>query len=180
MDIASQLRSHPLFRTFTAEALAEAVREGTPITYQPGDSCIRQGEAGEIFGVLLNGKLEVVRDHDTPSRQRIGTVEPGECFGEMSLLTGNPSSADVVAVAESEAVVFLQEAIRPIIALNADAVSCLTRLITRRLTPAVSREAPPKPAAVRLSLGAHSPMRILTLSCSRNAMRFTHFDTTGE
>jgi len=180
MDIASQLRSHPLFRTFTPDALAEAVRAGTAVTYQPGDSCVRQGEAGEVFGVLLTGQLEVVRNHDRPGRQRVGTIEPGECFGEMSLLTGNSSRADVVAETESEAVVFLQEAIRPIIALNAEAVRCLTRLITSRLTPETSREAPPKPAAVRLSLGAFSPMRILSLSCRQGDMRYRYFDTTSE
>ena len=89
MDIASQLESHPLFAGPSLDALAEAVRAGTAVTYEPGDVCIRHREAGEVFGVVISGRLEAVRNHDTPQRQRLGMIEPGECFNEMSLLTGN-------------------------------------------------------------------------------------------
>ena len=180
MDIASQLQSHPLFAGFSLDALAEAVRAGTAVTYEPGDVCIRRGEAGEVFGVVISGRLEASRGHDTPQRQRLGMIEPGECFGEMSLLTGNPSSADVVAVERSRAVVFLQEAIAPLIAVNAEAVRFLTRLMTARLAPTLGRDAPPKPEAVRFSLGAFAPMRVLSLSCRKGDMRYAYFDTTSE
>ncbi|MCX5647869.1 MAG: cyclic nucleotide-binding domain-containing protein, partial [Planctomycetota bacterium] len=81
MDILEQLRSHPLFTTFTPEALAEAVRAGTAATYEPGDVCIHGGAAGEIFGVLISGRLEAVRGLGTASRETLGSIEPGECFG---------------------------------------------------------------------------------------------------
>ena len=178
MDIVSQLQSHPMFGTFTPEAQAEVVRAATITTYQPGDACVRQGEAGEVFGILISGQLEAVQGDEV--RQRVGTIEPGECFGEMSLLTGNPTSADVVAVIESEAVVFLQAAVAPLIAMNTDAVRFLTRLMTQRLSPTAGREAPPRPAAVQLSLGAFEPMRVLSVSCRKHDMRYRYFDTTSE
>jgi len=180
MDIASQLQSHPLFAGFSPEALAEAVRAGMAVTYEPGEMCIHGGEAGEVFGVLISGRLEAVRGHNTPQREVLGAIEPGECFGEMSLLTGNPSSADVVAAEQSHAVVFLQEAISPLIAVNGEAVRFLTRLMTARLAPAAGRETPPRPEAARFSLGAFAPMRVLSLSCRRNDMRYAYFDTTSE
>ncbi|MHC4561876.1 MAG: acetate/propionate family kinase [Planctomycetota bacterium] len=178
MDIVNQLQSHPLFETFTPEALAEVVRAATATTYQPGEVCVQQGEAGEVFGILISGQLEAVRGEEV--RQRLGTIEPGECFGEMSLLTGNPTNADVVAVTESQAVVFLQAAVGPLIAMNAEAVRVLTRLMTQRLAPAAGREAPPQPSAVRLSLGAFEPMRVLSVSCRKHDMRYRYFDTTSE
>jgi len=99
MGVLEQLQTHPLFATFTPEALAEAVRAGTAVAYAPGDVCIHGGEAGEIFGVLISGRLEAVRGLGTVSRETLGSIEPGECFGEMSLLTGSPTNADVVAAA---------------------------------------------------------------------------------
>jgi acetate kinase len=180
MDIASELQSHPLFATFTPEALGEAVKAGTAVTYRAGEFCIRQGEAGEVFGVLIRGRLRAVRGRGTADEEVLGTIAPGECFGEMSLLTGNPGSADVVAEEESEAVVFLQEAIGPVIAMNAEAVRFLTRLMTDRLAPEMGRAAPTRPAATRFSLGAVAPMRILSVSCRRNDVRWRYFDTTSE
>ncbi len=180
VDIVSQLQSHPLFASFDSEALAEAVRAGTAVTYRPGEVCVRHGEAGEVFGVLITGKLEAVRGHQTAGRQKLGEIAPGECFGEMSLLTGNPSSADVVAVEQSKAVVFLQEAIGPVIAMNRDAVRFLTRTMTARLVPAATRVAPPQPAAARFSLGAFAPMKVFAISCRKGDLRYRYFDTTCE
>lgn len=180
MDIVGQLRSHPLFSTFTPEALAEAARAGAAVAYQPGDVCIRYGEAGEVFGILVSGRLEAVRGRGTPGYEHLGTITPGECFGEMSLLTGNPTSADVVASERSEAIVFLEETIGPMIAVNAEAVRFLTRLMTSRLAPGPHRDAPPRPEAARFSLGAAVPMKILSISCRRDDVRYRYFDTTAE
>ena len=181
MDIAARLQSHPLFATFTPEALAGIVRAATAITYEAGDVCIRQGEAGEIFGILISGRLEARRraaDLTMPP-EPVGSIAPGELFGEMSLLTGNPTVADVVAVEKSQAVVFLQEAVGPLIAGNPQAVRLLTRLMTARLAPPAGRKAPPRPAAVKFSLGASEPMRVLSVSCRMNDMRYSYFDTSS-
>lgn len=180
MDMVSQLQSHPLFSAFGPEALAEVVRAGTTVTYQAGDICIQQGETGELFGVLISGRLEAVRGYGTPQRQHLGYIEAGECFGEMSLLTGNPTGADVVALTESEAIVFLQEAIKVFIALNPEAVQFLTRLITRRLTLSAEEPQAPRRAPTRYSLGASSPMRVLAVSCRKDDVRYSYFDTTSE
>ena len=180
MDVLEQLQSHPLFATFKPDALAEAVRLGTAVRYAPGDVCIHGEEAGEVFGVLTSGRLEAVRGRGTASRQRLGVIEPGECFGEMSMLTGNPTNAAVVALVESEAVVFLQQAISPLVAMNPEAIRFLARLITRRLAPKAEERAAARPAAVRFSLGATAPMRVLALSCRRDDIRCAYFDTTSE
>jgi len=180
MDILEQLQSHPLFTTFTPEALAEAVRAGTAVTYEPGDVCIHGGDAGEIFGVLISGRLEAVLGHGTAARETLGVIEPGECFGEMSLLTGSPTNADVVAAAPSQAVVFLQEAISPILAMNREAVQFMAKLITRRLAPKPQEPRHPAPRAVRYSLGASRPMQILAVSCREDDVRYACFDTTSE
>ena len=180
MDILEQLQSHPLFTTFTPEALAEAVRAGTAVTYKSGDVCIHGGEAGEIFGVLISGRLEAVRGLGTASRETLGSIEPGECFGEMSLLTGSPTNADVVAAAPSQAVIFLQEAISPILAMNREAVQFMAKLITQRLAPKPQAPQHPAPRAVSYSLGAAAPLRILAVSCRLDDIRYAYFDTTSE
>ena len=181
MDVLSRLQSHPLFETFDPAALAEAVRAGTPVTYETGDVCIAGADAGEVFGVLISGRLEAVGSGPGHARGRLGFIEAGECFGEMSLLTGEQTHAEVVAAENSDAVIFCQEAISPLIAENPHAVRFLTRLIKRRLAAPAAAEAPraatPTP---RFTLGASQPMRILSMSCRQSDVRYCLFDTTCE
>jgi acetate kinase len=179
MDLLSQLQSHPLFATFAPEALAEAMRLASAVAFEPGDFCIRRDEAGEVFGALFTGRLEAVRT-DGASRQHLGYIEPGECFGEMSMLTGNATNADVVAVERSEAVVFMQEAVSPLLAMNPEATRFLARLIARRLSAKPEEMRPGRRPAGRHTLGAVRPMRLLAVSCRQDDVRYAYFDTTSE
>ena len=180
MSVATLLQAHPLFATFTPEELAEAVRAGTDVTYEPGDVCIARGDSGEIFGVLVSGRLEAARGLGTLEREHLGFVEPEECFGEMSMLTRSQSHTDVVALTRSEGVVFLQEAIAPLLARNREAIQFLTRLMARRLAPVQTAQKVARTVLPSYSLGAYTPMRILALSCRMNDLRYSYYDTTSE
>jgi CRP-like cAMP-binding protein len=57
-----------------------------------GQRVIRQGLEGSGFYLILEGEARVVIDGE--ERARLGR---GEFFGEISLLTGDPPTADVVA-----------------------------------------------------------------------------------
>lgn len=51
-----------------------------------------QGEAGQSMGILMKGEARVEIDG-----KRVGELEDGDVFGEISLLTGQPRSATIVA-----------------------------------------------------------------------------------
>jgi len=175
-----QLRSHPLFASLPPDALARAAEAGRQVRYAPGEVCIAGGEAAEVFGVLLSGGLHVARDWGTPRERTVGTIAPGECFGEMSLLTGSPSGVSVVATEASEAIVFPAEAIGPVLTESIEAVRFLSRMMRSRLTAGPRRVAAERPKALRYSLGADRPMRVLTISCRADDLRYALFDTSGE
>jgi hypothetical protein len=65
--------------------------------YSPGEYLIRQGDPAEFLLLLLTGTASA-RLRDTPAdRPPIGEFGPGDIVGEMSLLTDEPRTADVVA-----------------------------------------------------------------------------------
>lgn len=62
-----------------------------------GEAIVREGEAGSSLFVLTEGLLEVeARDAQGDSRP-VARLSPGGVFGEISLLTGQPRSATVIA-----------------------------------------------------------------------------------
>jgi CRP-like cAMP-binding protein len=65
--------------------------------YGSGETIVRQGEEGQSMFVVLTGAVSVVLE---PRREEVARIEKGGYFGEMSLLTGEPRSATVLAVGD--------------------------------------------------------------------------------
>ena len=61
--------------------------------YQDGDLIIRQGNNDKDFFKLVNGAVMVAKD----GKKIAEITEPGEYFGEMSAISGEPRSASIVA-----------------------------------------------------------------------------------
>ncbi|MBI2222409.1 MAG: mechanosensitive ion channel [Acidobacteria bacterium] len=72
------------------ERLAAASRERL---FGHGDAIVRQGDAGSSLFVVSSGKAVVTVE---PGGE-VATLGPGDYFGEMSLLTGEPRTATVSA-----------------------------------------------------------------------------------
>ncbi len=68
--------------------------------YGAGETIVRQGEAGASMFVLARGEAVVRLE---PSGTEVARfTEPGAFFGEMSLLTGEPRTASVLAVSDCD------------------------------------------------------------------------------
>jgi CRP-like cAMP-binding protein len=62
-------------------------------TFGSGEEVITEGRAGTTFYVVVRGRLSV-----RVGAKEIATFQRGDAFGEMSLLTGEPRSATIVAL----------------------------------------------------------------------------------
>jgi small-conductance mechanosensitive channel/CRP-like cAMP-binding protein len=71
--------------------IAGAIRSRT---FGHGESIVRQGDPGESMFIVASGRAVVVLE---PDRREVATIESGGYFGEMSLLTGEPRTATVIA-----------------------------------------------------------------------------------
>lgn len=78
------------FPTFSRHEFQLLWFSGREKSFSPGESIITQGKVPECLWFLYSGGAEVFRDG-----QKIARMESGHFVGEMSLLTGQPASADV-------------------------------------------------------------------------------------
>jgi CRP-like cAMP-binding protein len=91
-DLVDSLGRLALFADLTRpelEALAHTVDEEV---FGEGQRILRKGLSGSGFFVILEGQAAIEVDGERP-----WTLGPGDFFGEASVLTGDPPSADVVA-----------------------------------------------------------------------------------
>lgn len=86
-----------LFATLPPEIRNQIALAAPMAVYGSGETIVRQGEEGQSMFVVLSGTVSVVLQ---PSREEVARIERGGYFGEMSLLTGEPRSATVIAVGD--------------------------------------------------------------------------------
>lgn len=91
---------------FSSLTEAELTRAAEGLTYSPfaaGDIITRQGADAHWLYLLVAGEAEVFVEHvDDSTRTPIGVITPPAFFGEMSLLTGEPRTATVIARTDCE------------------------------------------------------------------------------
>jgi CRP/FNR family cyclic AMP-dependent transcriptional regulator len=104
MDLEQTLRAAPLLADLDRNIIKQLAESGTRRVYAPGEWIIEQGAGAVALFVILRGHARAERDgeHDpTP-----GELYPGDFFGELALIEHLPRTASVVAVEETECILF--------------------------------------------------------------------------
>jgi CRP/FNR family transcriptional regulator, cyclic AMP receptor protein len=81
-----------LFDGIGPDGLAAVAEQAEEVDFPAGRLIVRQGEIGTGFFLIMAGRTRVVRDGET-----LAELGPGEFFGELSLLDGEPRIAAVVS-----------------------------------------------------------------------------------
>jgi small-conductance mechanosensitive channel len=91
------LRGDRLFQCLPDSQLESLLRNSKLDYFGRGEPVIEEGADGESMFVLLRGTAHVTVTKEG-TNIRVGGLRPGDCFGEMSLLTGERRSATVRAI----------------------------------------------------------------------------------
>ena len=133
------LRQTDLFDAFDddeVDALALAMRQ---IHVPAGSAAVRQGEAGESLFVIAEGvfDVQIAAPAEAGDGQRLGLLHltrlrPGDLFGEMSLLTGQPRSASVVACTDAVVFELARNHLDPVLRRRPELAERLAELMAER------------------------------------------------
>jgi CRP-like cAMP-binding protein len=107
--IKNLLQTSPLFVPFTKSQQGELLRRFEGHEVEAGTELIREGERGKGLFLMLAGEVEVVARADTPEAVSLARLKPGDIFGEMSLVTDQPTSATVRATMHSSVLFLARE-----------------------------------------------------------------------
>jgi len=96
-----------------------------------GQTLVHSGEEGESLFVLIEGLLSVHVERDG-QLQQVAMLGPGQCFGEMSLLTGARRSATVICVTESVVYEIRKEPLQHVMQQRPELAEHLSRILAER------------------------------------------------
>src|SRR5947209_6053864 len=135
-----------LFEGLEAEDIQKIYRQMRPQHFRAGEVICREGEQGNSLFVISSGAAQVVVGPLTEANSRLASrslarLRRGDVVGEMSLLTGEPRSATVIASIPTTVLELTQEAFAAILAQYPVLVTNLSRILSRRLALTNTRQA---------------------------------------
>lgn len=90
------LKEIPMFNLFDQDELRELSLHIEERNFVAGQTIFKAGDPGGEMYVVLSGSVELFIVDATGNRTLVGVVEPGEMFGELSLLDSEPRSASAI------------------------------------------------------------------------------------
>lgn len=99
---AEELRRYSYFAALPDEALTFLSTRIKPLSIPSGQTIIKEGDLGEAFYFVKQGKVEITKKGRSGNEAIISTVDSGQGFGEMAMLTCSARSCSVHAVTDLE------------------------------------------------------------------------------
>jgi cAMP-dependent protein kinase regulator len=99
----SQIVVSPLFRDFAVDEMVAVIQGLKLLTFERGEAILREGQPGGSLYTLTSGRVRAFRKDPATGRQRaLADLKEGAFFGEISILTGQPRMASIVALTRCE------------------------------------------------------------------------------
>lgn len=123
-----------LFRSLPEDAITEIEGAMEIRAFSKGDVLVNAGDHQYSMFILTEGLLEVIAEPETEGEERVhlAHIRPGDFFGEMSLLTGQPRSATVEARTDSVCLEIKKDRIQPILGRYPQVMAKLSAALAER------------------------------------------------
>ena len=121
------------FEGLPEELLTALLGRMAETSYGAGDRLIRQDVRADSLQVLLDGQASVVVVSGVDDATEVAEVGKGDVIGEMALISGEPTSADVVAQTPVRVLRLPANDFHELARHNPEIAVVLTRLIAERL-----------------------------------------------
>jgi hypothetical protein len=98
----AQIVVSPLFRDFSVDEMVAVIQGLNLLSYERGDVILREGAPGDSLYMLTTGMVRAFRKDPAGRQVRLGDLQEGAFFGEVSILTGGRRTATVAALTRCE------------------------------------------------------------------------------
>ena len=131
------LESVEIFAVLSEDERAQLAESTERHTFGNHEQVVRQGDPGDALYLVRTGRANVLIDAVRDARgrvegTRVGTLGPGDVFGEMAVLTGEPRSASVVADGDLDVLAVRPDALRPLLEARPDLADAIAAVVTAR------------------------------------------------
>ncbi|MBF0345206.1 MAG: acetate/propionate family kinase [Nitrospirae bacterium] len=187
MDLPRFLMSVKQLADLSKEEIDTLASSATAGEYSDGQELKKRGEIDRFLWVVYDGKVDVIIADADGERKVVATLIRGEIFGEMSLMTGEPSNVYIVASGGCVVIKLRRDVCSEIIMKNPKTLASIAQTITKRLIQRekYGMESPDITTALKSNSdpydlefsSAIDPVKVLVLNSRRASLKYALFDT---
>jgi CRP-like cAMP-binding protein len=120
-----------MFLALESSEKQDLARRMKKVPFAAGETIIRQGEAGDSLYLIADGQVRVALQKESADRT-LTRMGPGNFFGEMSLMTGEPRTATVAALTDVVCFVIDRTCFQQILTSRPDIAADMSALLAVR------------------------------------------------
>ena len=136
-----------------AQRWLDLERSFTRVTVEAGEVLFREGDVGDSLYAIVTGRVRMLVGEPGAERA-IRDLGPGELIGEMALLTGEPRTATVAAVRDTELYRLTAQSVERYLFSDVLVMRRIMTTLARRLAHAPSAAAAAQPSVSSVALVA--------------------------
>ncbi|MDR4506634.1 MAG: acetate/propionate family kinase [Candidatus Brocadiaceae bacterium] len=176
----------PLFAGFTEDLLEKLLNSSRVASFEPNEAVVHYGAEATHFGVILAGMVTASVIAAGGTRLELGRLEAGSTFGELALMTGEKTLAELIAVTRCEVLLIPVSVFQSVIVSEPQAIQHISRTISERFK---TLAADPEKSAAALRQGddpygfklkGERPEHILVINCGSSSLKYTYYDTEDD
>ncbi len=130
--VADLLARLPLFRELSPESIAELAARCDRRRYASEEVIVHKGDTSTEMFLVESGSVRIEVTDANGREHLVTNLSPGEFFGEMSLMTGEPRAADVIAYEETVVLMLGRDAIVPLFERHPNLAEDMSRVLAER------------------------------------------------
>ena len=128
----SLLHKISLFSALDKGEISEIAEKIEGKSYKKEYVLIKKGDSGDSMFLLSEGLLDVKISKDNGELYKVGEIAPGDYFGEMSLLTGEPRSATVICSTDAYVYEIKKQHVEQLFKNRPEILEDISKLIANR------------------------------------------------
>jgi len=95
--LCSMIEAAQMFKDFSRQEIQTLSNYTRAYEVEKGNTVFREGEKGTFLCLLVDGRIDVMKEGDERELKKITTIRPGKTMGEMSVIDEMPYSATAIA-----------------------------------------------------------------------------------
>ncbi len=133
MDIAGLRKRSVIFEALSEEEAASIMQMARMMNHPAKHTVFQEGEPGDHLLVVMHGRVKVSLVSPDGKEAILSILEPGDVFGEMALLDGEPRSATVTTMEKCSFLVLWRRDFLPFLERNPQVSLKLLAALSKRL-----------------------------------------------
>lgn len=130
--IYERIKGVEIFAPLSEEETEKVADAAHLRVFAPDEAIVQKDQPGGSMFVVHKGSVVIQTIDGEGNKQDVGTLREGDFFGEMSMLTGEPRSATVVAKEETQVLQIGKHCLKPILDNNPNLIDALSNIIEER------------------------------------------------